>query len=602
MSMSRQSAVELPHHDVDARLPRRSCRQRQLKKQLRLQDAKTKLSSPWASGMAIVLAILWTIPTFGLFVTSFRPQADIETSRLVDVLRQPRLHASTTTRQAFSGSGGLGAFFLNSFVIVFPAVIIPITLALLAAYAFAWIDFKGRDFLFVAIFALQIVPMQVALIPLQTIFVNFGLQNSFWPVWIAHTIFGLPLAIFLLHNFMKEVPRSIVEAARVDGAGHVKIFFVVLLPLLVPAIAAFGIFQFLWVWNDLLVAIVFAPSPNLKPDHRGHRRAVRYPRPGLAAAVGRCVHRDRRSAGRVPRPAALLRPRPAGRRREGLIAQDRKKRSCPVQRSNPPASSKLRRCPGSHPQRCRGHSGDCPECPRPPGWRSRKRPASSGTSRRPSAAALTTGQTNAIGVIAPWVSRWFFSAVVEGAQEVLAQQGYDLLLYPVGVGGWPPGRRAGHQVADQTGRRPAGAERAAGRQVDGLAAGPAGPGRHRRHGGRGHVRGAGRQRRGRPAGDPASAGPRSPPDRVLRRRPRRDARVHRRRRPAPRVRPDAARGRYRARSGAGSAHRILDGRRRGRRAPGVRSRVGRTATCRPPSSRSATRWPWACSTPRANKG
>ena len=158
-----------------------------------------------------------------------------------------------------------GAFFLNSFVIVFPAVIIPITLALLAAYAFAWIDFKGRDFLFVAIFALQIVPLQVALIPLQTIFVNFGLQNSFWPVWIAHTIFGLPLAIFILHNFMKEIPRSIIEAARVDGAGHVKIFFVVLMPLLVPAIAAFGIFQFLWVWNDLLVAIVFAPSPNLRP-------------------------------------------------------------------------------------------------------------------------------------------------------------------------------------------------------------------------------------------------------------------------------------------------------------------------------------------------
>ena len=92
-------------------------------------------------------------------------------------------------------------------MIVLPAVIIPITLALLAAYAFAWIDFKGRDFLFVAIFALQIVPIQVTLIPLQTIFVNFGLQNSFWPVWISHTIFGLPLAIFLLHNFMKEVPR-----------------------------------------------------------------------------------------------------------------------------------------------------------------------------------------------------------------------------------------------------------------------------------------------------------------------------------------------------------------------------------------------------------
>ena len=211
-----------------------------------------------------MLAILWTIPTFGLFVTSFRPKADIDTSGWWTFFANPGITFDNYT-QAFSGSGGLGPFFLNSFVIVFPAVIIPITLALLAAYAFAWIEFPGRDFLFVAVFALQIVPLQVALIPLQSIFVSAGLQNSFWPVWIAHTIFGLPLAIFIMHNFMKEIPASIIEAARVDGAGHVKIFFVVLMPLLVPAIAAFGIFQFLWVWNDLLVALVFAPSPNLTP-------------------------------------------------------------------------------------------------------------------------------------------------------------------------------------------------------------------------------------------------------------------------------------------------------------------------------------------------
>ena len=261
MSMS-GSAVELPI-TTDA-TPEEKVTSRQLKKQLRLQEAKTKLSSPWASGIAIIIAILWTIPTFGLFVTSFRPPAEIATSGWWTVLTNPGF-TFENYQNAWSGSGGLGSFFLNSFVIVLPAVIIPISLALLAAYAFAWIDFKGRDFLFVAVFALQIVPIQVALIPLQTIFVNFGLQNSFWPVWISHTIFGLPLAIFLLHNFMKEVPRSIVEAARVDGAGHVKIFFIVLLPLLIPAIAAFAIFQFLWVWNDLLVALVFAPSPNLKP-------------------------------------------------------------------------------------------------------------------------------------------------------------------------------------------------------------------------------------------------------------------------------------------------------------------------------------------------
>ena len=261
MSMS-GSAVELPI-TTDA-TPEEKVTSRQLKKQLRLQEAKTRLSSPWASGIAIIIAILWTIPTFGLFVTSFRPPAEIATSGWWTVLTNPGF-TFENYQNAWSGSGGLGSFFLNSFVIVLPAVVIPISLALLAAYAFAWIDFKGRDMLFVAVFALQIVPIQVALIPLQTIFVNFGLQNSFWPVWISHTIFGLPLAIFLLHNFMKEVPRSIVEAARVDGAGHVKIFFIVLLPLLIPAIAAFAIFQFLWVWNDLLVAIVFAPSPNLRP-------------------------------------------------------------------------------------------------------------------------------------------------------------------------------------------------------------------------------------------------------------------------------------------------------------------------------------------------
>src|SRR5664279_3995831 len=261
MSMS-GSAIELPI-TTDA-TPEEKLSPRQLKRQLRLQDAKTKLSSPWASGIAIILAILWTIPTFGLFVTSFRPPADISTSGWWTFFTNPGI-TFENYENAWSGNGGLSAFFLNSFVITLPAVIIPISLALLAAYAFAWIDFKGRNLLFVAVFALQIVPIQVALIPLQTIYVNFGLQNSFWPVWISHTIFGLPLAIFLLHNFMKEVPRSIVEAARVDGAGHVKIFFIVLLPLLVPAIAAFAIFQFLWVWNDLLVAIVFAPSPNLKP-------------------------------------------------------------------------------------------------------------------------------------------------------------------------------------------------------------------------------------------------------------------------------------------------------------------------------------------------
>ncbi len=162
----------------------------------------------------------------------------------------------------------MSSFLLNTVAITLPAVFIPITLALLAAYAFAWIDFKGKNILFIAVFAMQIVPIQVALIPLNTIYVKFGLYTSFWSIWLSHTIFGLPVAIFLLHNFMKEIPASLVEAARVDGAGHVKIFLQVLLPLLVPAIASFGIFQFLWVWNDLLVALTFSSS-NTSPITKG---------------------------------------------------------------------------------------------------------------------------------------------------------------------------------------------------------------------------------------------------------------------------------------------------------------------------------------------
>lgn len=219
---------------------------------------KGKISSPWASGIAIVLAVLWTVPTFGLFVTSFRPRAEIRTTGWWTLPWNPELTFDNYQEALFGSSTSLSTFFVNSVVITLPAVVIPISLALLAAYAFAWIEFKGRNLLFVAVFALQVVPIQVTLIPLLSQYVDWGLAGSYWVVWLSHSIFALPLAIYLLHNFMKDIPASLVEAARVDGAGHVKIFFRVLLPLLTPAIASFAIFQFLWVWNDLLVALVFA--------------------------------------------------------------------------------------------------------------------------------------------------------------------------------------------------------------------------------------------------------------------------------------------------------------------------------------------------------
>ncbi|MGC5583677.1 carbohydrate ABC transporter permease [Ornithinimicrobium sp. W1679] len=228
-------------------------------------DAKNRLSSPWASVVAIVIALLWTVPTFGLFVTSWRPPADIRTSGWWTFFGDPEVTTENYVEVFTGGSTDFASAFINTVVITLPSVVIPITLALLAAYAFAWMEFKGRNTLFVAVFALQIVPIQVTLIPLLTQYNNWGLVGSFWPVWMSHTIFALPLAIFLLHNFMMDIPRTLIEAARVDGAGHVKIFFMVLLPLLVPAIAAFGIFQFLWVWNDLLVGLVFGSGPDISP-------------------------------------------------------------------------------------------------------------------------------------------------------------------------------------------------------------------------------------------------------------------------------------------------------------------------------------------------
>jgi alpha-glucoside transport system permease protein len=220
--------------------------------------ARKKLTSPWASLAAVVIAVLWTLPTFGLLLTSFRPQNDINDSGWWTFFTNPAFTLDNYRQALTGGDVKLGTYFVNSIVITVPAVVIPLTLATLAAYAFAWMKFPFRDTLFVAIFSLQIVPIQVALIPLLKLYVDTGLAGKFWTIWISHSIFALPLAIFLLHNFMKEVPAELVEAARVDGAGHVRIFTRIMLPLITPAIAAFGIFQFLWVWNDLLVALTFA--------------------------------------------------------------------------------------------------------------------------------------------------------------------------------------------------------------------------------------------------------------------------------------------------------------------------------------------------------
>ncbi|MFE6736155.1 carbohydrate ABC transporter permease [Microbacterium sp. NPDC057650] len=243
-------------------------------------EAHKKLTSKTATIVAIAIAVIWTIPTLGLFVTSFRPGADSAVSGWWTVFVDPNFTFSNYI-EAFSAGGTaltLADSFINSLAITIPVTVFAIAVASLGAYAFAWIPFKGRGFLFVAVFALQIVPIQMTLVPLLSLF-SRGLtingvaifpglamrdvDHSFATVWIAHTIFAIPLAIFLLHNFMAELPSELMEAARVDGAGHGQIFFRIILPLSMPVIASYAIFQFIWVWNDLLVATIFAPSSSL---------------------------------------------------------------------------------------------------------------------------------------------------------------------------------------------------------------------------------------------------------------------------------------------------------------------------------------------------
>jgi alpha-glucoside transport system permease protein len=234
---------------------------------------RKRLSSRTATTVSIIIAALWTVPTFGLFLSSFRPENEIKTTGWWTFFSEPKLTLDNYNDVLFGSSasaGQLASYFVNSLVITIPAVLFPVTLAALAAYALSWMEFRGRDWIFVGIFALQIVPLQMALIPLLQLFSRgeiFGVQafpapdlSGFTQLWIAHTCFGLPLAIFLLHNFMSELPRDLFEAARVDGAGQAMIFRRIVIPLIVPALAALGIFQFLWVWNDLLVALIFGDS------------------------------------------------------------------------------------------------------------------------------------------------------------------------------------------------------------------------------------------------------------------------------------------------------------------------------------------------------
>jgi len=211
----------------------------------------------------IIIAAIWLVPTVALLITSVRERSDTLSSGWWHVFES---HLTLSNYSEVLRTAGMGHAFLNSLYITLPSTLMPLIFGALAAYAFAWTRFPFRDTTFLFIVALMVVPVQTAFVPLLKFFrENGGLNTEFYGIWLAHTAFGLPLAIFLFRNFFITLPKDLIEAARMDGASEFAIFRRVVIPLSVPALASFGIFQFLWVWNDLLMALIFVSDPSKQP-------------------------------------------------------------------------------------------------------------------------------------------------------------------------------------------------------------------------------------------------------------------------------------------------------------------------------------------------
>lgn len=206
--------------------------------------------------LVVAIAVLWSIPTFGLFVSSFRPPAELSSSGWWTGLIPP-WHFTIQNYEQVISAQGMGQAFLNSLIISIPATILPLLLGAFAAFAFAWMKFPGRNTIFFCIVALLVFPSQLALAPILSLFTSVGLTGTYFAIWIAHTAFGLPFAVFLLRNFFAALPKDLIESAHMDGASNFRTFWTLILPLSVPALASLAIFQFMWVWNDLLTALIF---------------------------------------------------------------------------------------------------------------------------------------------------------------------------------------------------------------------------------------------------------------------------------------------------------------------------------------------------------
>jgi alpha-glucoside transport system permease protein len=209
------------------------------------------------NAVLVVIALFWLVPTIGLFVASLRSPADNAASGWWTALTTPAQLTLDSYRSLLDDPRMVESFW-NTVLITVPATLGVVLIAALAAYAFAWVRFPGRDWVFIGVIGLIVVPIQVALIPVASLYGRLGIFGQISGVVLFHVAFGLPFAIFLLRNFFAGIPRELLEAARIDGAGELRIFARLMLPLGLPAIASLAIFQFLWVWNDLLVALVFA--------------------------------------------------------------------------------------------------------------------------------------------------------------------------------------------------------------------------------------------------------------------------------------------------------------------------------------------------------
>jgi alpha-glucoside transport system permease protein len=211
-----------------------------------------------------IVCFLWVVPTLGLFLTSFRPLDDANNTGWWTLFSNPSSIGRLTfdNYQQAIDQARLGEAFINSIAIALPATFIPVLVAAFAAYAFTFMDFPLRDFLFLLVVSLLVVPNYVAFVPILRIYGDVGLKG-FPTVWLAHIGFGMSLAIYILRNYMATLPKTVIESAKIDGASHFQTFYKLVLPMSVPALASFAIFQFLWVWNDLLVALVFiGPGDN----------------------------------------------------------------------------------------------------------------------------------------------------------------------------------------------------------------------------------------------------------------------------------------------------------------------------------------------------